>query len=212
MSFVHIVISVCPPLCLHVRARVHGASVYVHFLLRFSVYLYLCVCFHATGRGGLVSLSIDKAARLRLLMGWCDKDSLPRSVCVYVCASVCRVRVQRQDRCGSNHPTGAVWSPITLFKQTAQPDTQTRRCLTDYWITSRPVRNHSVRSHARYDQIIVNNPVTVIVWLKQSRALGVIQFFLVTPSLCDVLMNGLISGRMSYTSYYLSRMEMTGAE
>lgn len=88
LSFVHIVISMCPPLCLHVQACVHGASVYVHFLLRFSVYLYLCVCFHATGRGGLVSLSIDKAARLRLLMGWCDKDSLPRSVCV-LCVRVC---------------------------------------------------------------------------------------------------------------------------
>lgn len=152
----------------------------------------MCVCFHATGQGGLVSLSIDRAAQLRLLMGWCDKDSLPKCDSVCVCV---RVHVAA-DQCRSNHPTGAVWSPITLFKQTAQPDTQTRWCLTDHRTTSHPAHHHSVRLHAHYNQIIVNNLIKVTVWLKHSHGLQW-SSFPSNPRSHDLLMNGLMSKRMS---------------
>ena len=88
-----------------------------------------------------------------------------------VCVCVCHGHVAA-DQCRSNHPTGAVWSPITLFKQTAQPDRQTLWWLTDYWIALQPVHHHSVRLHAHNNQIIVNNRIKVTVRFKHSRGLG----------------------------------------
>lgn len=76
----------------------------------------------------------------------CSWDDAIRTLFLEVCACAC-VSVAA-DQCGSNHPTGAAWSPITLFKQLAQPDTQTLWCLTDYWITSCSVHQHSARLHA----------------------------------------------------------------
>lgn len=74
--------NVCSIVCLSVWMCKHAhifASVIVCLSqsLGFCVCLYfgeMSVCFHAAGQGGLVSLSIDTAARSRLLMGWCDKD------------------------------------------------------------------------------------------------------------------------------------------
>lgn len=168
------VISVCPPLfafefaCASMRVRRECVCVYIYHKrqLCFCVYLYLCVFMPQAGVVLFLSQSIKQPG------SGCSWDDAIRTLFqeARVCVCVCRVRVAA-DQCGSNHPTGAVWSPITLFKQTAQPDTQTRRCPTDYWITPRPVHHHSVRSHGCYNQIIVNNPVTVIVRLKQSHAL-----------------------------------------
>lgn len=70
----------CLPFSLNVQACAYFCKcgcVCLSQSLGFCVCLYfgeMSVCFHAAGQGGLVSLSIDTAARPRLLMGWCDKD------------------------------------------------------------------------------------------------------------------------------------------
>lgn len=81
----------CLPLSLHVQACAYFCKCECVCLLQtlgFYVCLYgeMSVCFHTAGQGGLVSLSIDTAARSRLLMGWCDKDFF-FPACVGLCSS-----------------------------------------------------------------------------------------------------------------------------
>lgn len=103
------------------------------------VYVWACVCaFTPRARVVLFLCQSIERPRLRRLVGWCDKGSVCVCMSVGVCVSGVCLAV---DQCSSNHPTGAMWSPITLFKQTGRPDAQTFWCLTDYWMTSLPAHS-----------------------------------------------------------------------
>lgn len=78
-------------------------------------------------RAGVVLLSWRSIERpqLRLLMGWCDKRSLPRSVTVCVCVGAA------MDQCKTNHPTGASVKSNHAV-QTACPTWHTNTLMPDW--------------------------------------------------------------------------------